>query len=227
MSSKLFVSQSTMSAKEIAMIALTKALAALPDDDKLDLLERKRFEIARAMKINESKMTNGTHAERIVCKNLGLKWNASEMNGCDGWDSEGLAVEIKSFKNSATRANVNYKFPKRNTKETDNAYAERVYKHYIDTSPGGHYWVMLSHGATQYQQHWFVDNTRFAEAIRTLLLEKPNTDGVNFGCAYCKDCKLPHRLIEISKILNDKDKLARFPQEVKGRCHNQDVQVKY
>jgi hypothetical protein len=199
--------------------AVEAALAPLSDAEKLQLLEELRFEVGAAMKISESKLTNGTQGERVACAHLNLEWNGKTVNGCDAWDENGKPVELKCFKSTATRANVSYVFPKRNRVETDAEYARRVYKHYRDSCAGGHYWVLLANGSTKYKCHWYVDGKRFALAVRAFLLANPKKDRINLGSNYCKDCKVPHRLDTIAGILKDPKRTAVFPTRVAERCH--------
>jgi hypothetical protein len=63
--------------------AVEAALAPLSDAEKLQLLEELRFEVGAAMKISESKLTNGTQGERVACAHLNLEWNGKTVNGCD------------------------------------------------------------------------------------------------------------------------------------------------
>lgn len=216
-----------MTNKRQALLAIDKALASLSNAEKLEILEQKRYEVSQALNIHESKMTNGTQGERVACEHLGLEWNSSSMNGCDAWDENGKGVELKCFKTSAKRANVQYKFPVRKKVETDAVYAARVSGHYAESSPGGHYWVLLSNGSTRYKQHWFVDSARFAEAIQGLLLAEPSKATMNFGCQYCKDCGIPHRIDWLSKMFNNKAIPIRFPKTIASRCFNQEVKIKY
>jgi hypothetical protein len=203
--------------------ALDAALAGLSDKAKLRVLEAKRYEVAQRLQINESKLTNGTSGERVACEQLGLEWNAEGVNGCDAWDSESRGVELKCFKSSATRANVNYVFPVRKKAEQHTQYVERVCEHYRRSCAGGHYWVLLTHGSTQYKQHWYLEAEAFAAALRELMLREPGKTKMNFGAAYCKDCGIPHRIDEISKALR---KHAVFPEKVKGRCYKKKTPVK-
>jgi len=216
-----------MTDKQKALLAIDKALQALSNKEKLEILEQKRYEVSQKLNINESKMTNGTQGERVACEHLGLEWNSSGMNGCDAWDDNGSGVELKCFKTAATRANVNYTFPKRKQGEADANYAERVRQHYTQTSAGGHYWVLLSHGSTRYKQHWFVDNRRFAEAVKALLLKEPDREKINLGGVYCKDCGVPHRVAEISRVLRDKSMPAMFPTKVTSRCNGKFVKISF
>jgi len=212
---------------EVAQRTIRAALKTLSNEQQLQLLETLRFEVSQDMHIHESKMTNGTQGERVVCDHLGLRWNSQKVNGCDAWDEKDRPVEIKCFKASATRANINYVLPARKSGSTDAQYETLIRTHYLREASGGHYWVCLSHGSTQYKQHWVVDGPRFAEAV--ILLWKRDTDKTKFnlGGAYCKHCKTPHRVNELSRAINDTSRPLKLPIRVAQHCYNQPVKVTY
>ena len=211
---------------DVAHRTIRAALKTLSNEQQLQLLETLRFEVSENMQIHESKMTNGTQGERVACNHLGLQWNSKTVNGCDAWDARGRPVELKCFKASATRANINYVRPARKHGLTDAQYETALRSHYLKEASGGHYWVCLSHGSTQYKQHWFLDGTRFAEAI-ILLWKRDKKTKFNLGGAYCKHCKIPHRVNELSRAINDATRPLKLPFRVAQHCYNQPVKVTY
>lgn len=212
---------------DAAHAAITSALRTLTKEQQLQLLETLRFEVSQSMQIHESKMTNGTQGERVACAHLGLRWNAQKVNGCDAWDDENRAVEIKCFKSSATRANINYVLPTRKPGSTDAQYETQLRQHYQTEANGGHYWVCLSHGSTRYKQHWFVNGDRFAEAIILMWKRDTSKTKFNLGGGYCKHCSVPHRVNELARSINDTSKPLRLPNRVAQHCFNRPVKVTY
>jgi hypothetical protein len=72
-----------------------------------------------------------------------------------------------------------------------------------------------------------VDSRRFAEAVKDLLLRDPGREKINLGGVYCKDCGVPHRIAEISRVLRDKSMPAVFPTKVSSRCNGEFVKISF
>lgn len=195
--------------------------AGLTASQQLDFYEAARAQTAQRLEIHESKMTNGTQGERVACNALKLTWNKDSVHGVDGWNSKGEGIELKCFKKAAKRANINYKVPERKPDEGVAVWANRVRQHYTKTVPGGHYWVLLSGASTKYETSWHIPAISFATAMYAWCLSNPNGKTINLGAAYCKTCKLPHRVMEIHKILNDVRWIGhgwQFPKFVPAQC---------
>lgn len=200
---------------------LFKSMEGLSLTEQMDLLESARADLAVKMKIHASKLTNGSQGERVVCNKLGLKWNSEAMHGTDAWDKESRACEIKCFSASAVRANISYDIPKKLKEETALQRANRVRTHFIETAPGGHFWAELSHGNTHYVRHWHIPSVPFANAIHAWCLANPGRSELNLGGAFCRTCKLPHRVVEIASRLANPlahPRVHTLPERVKGNC---------
>lgn len=190
-------------------------LDSLHGEAKLDVLESALAETNKALGVHQAKARNGAGGERVACKAIGLRWNKASASGCDAWDAQGRAVELKCFNYSkrAAQANINYRLPRRKKSENDTAYRKRVTQYYHTNYPGGHYWVMLKKQSTVYVQHWHLGGTEFARILDSYLTAHPGCENLNLGSKYCKTCTLPHRAVAISQH-------AKLPQRVQGQCRN-------
>lgn len=204
---------------EIVRQKLSALLDLLQPADALQFLEEERARLGEKLQINESKLTNGTQGERMLCKELGLKWNSTSVHGCDAWDSLKRPVEIKLFKQQTKgRSNINYDFGKPKASENRTEHARRVRCKLLEIT-GGHYWAQTSHGHTRLVTHWHVPCKSFAYAVEAYMLEHPDRDKINLGSTYCARCHLSHRVEEIAKRLRSTDsKQWTFPERVKQNC---------
>lgn len=204
---------------EIVRQKITDLLDLLEPSEALQFIEEERARLGNKLRINESKLTNGTQGERVVCREAGLRWNASHVHGCDAWDSHDRPVEIKVFKYKAGgRANINYTFGEAKKNETRAQHAKRVRKNLLEIT-GGHYWAQTTHGHTRLAAYWKVPCKAFAYAVEHYMLAYPDRKKLNLGATYCKTCQMSHRVVAISKILRTHDpKKWRFPERVAQNC---------
>lgn len=198
-----------------------KALAKLPDDQKLMVLSKVKARLGVEMKIHISKLTGVALGEWIVCQeicdHLGgrLVWNKSTPNGVDATNSQGRGVEIKCTDRSAKAAAANYRNPTRWKDESDAAYQNRVRAHWLDNYSGGHYWVSMSQSYTKIESVTFIPGLQFATAMSKRALTHTK-NAHNFGGAWCKTCGYVHRFMKIAEELTAGRGFPTAP--VKSQC---------
>ena len=174
--------------------------------------------------IDINKLTGGSISENIVCNMLGYEWNKNTIHGADGFDKNGKMIEIKTFRmptklSKTKRININYKFPTKKEKETQEQYYKKI-QLFIEKNEGGHVWVFLNKGKTDILDHWKLDSTKFSNAIidkckNYFRKKNKNIISINLGCNVCNNCGKLHRVEEIVKLINEG---LNIPGPVKQNC---------
>jgi hypothetical protein len=172
------------------------------EDDQLEVVNLLMSKVS--VKTDISKLHASGLAEMQSCTKIGLVWNRGDMQGMDAKDKKGRGVEVKTYKRSANRNtfSINYLFPARKEKESDEAFRIRAVTYFRESEKfeGGHYWVAFNQTKTEIYRWNFVENKTVADLVSEYLKRNPASKSINFGGALCATCKRSHRVDDISTL---------------------------
>ena len=134
------------------------------EDDQLEVVNLLMSKVS--VKTDISKLHASGFSEMLAAKRIGLTWNRGDMQGMDAKDKDGRGVELKSYKRTQSRStfSINYLFPARKEKETDEDFRVRAVNYFMESKKfeGGHYWVAFNQEKTEIYRWNFVESATVA-----------------------------------------------------------------